>query len=124
MTSLLTLISNRKKYYFMKGDAVVVGRGDLKNLKGWVEKVKEDIVHVKPEMDDLPITLSFNEKELCKCFKLGDHVKVASGMQEGATGMVVKVDGFMLIIISDTKKRRCKHFYVSKSSLRLFLSTI
>jgi transcription elongation factor SPT5 len=49
-------------------------------------------------------TLAFNEKELCKFFKPGDHVKVVSGVQEGATGMVVKVEGHVLIILSDTTK--------------------
>ncbi|KAK9271283.1 hypothetical protein L1049_026873 [Liquidambar formosana] len=41
MSSLSTLFANRKKGHFMKGDAVIVIKGDLKNLKGWVEKVKE-----------------------------------------------------------------------------------
>ncbi|KAG0463036.1 hypothetical protein HPP92_021512 [Vanilla planifolia] len=110
MASLSTLIANRKKGHFMKGDAVVVVRGDLKNLKGWVEKVEENTVHIKPEMAGLPKTLAFNEKELCKYFKLGDHVKVISGVQEGATGMVVKVDGHVLIIASDTTKEDIRVF--------------
>ena len=42
--------------------------------------------------------------ELCEYFKPGDHVKVVSGVQEGATGMVVKVEGHVLIILSDTSK--------------------
>jgi len=49
-------------------------------------------------------TLAFNEKELCKFFKPGDHVKVVSGVREGATGMVVKVESHVLIILSDTTK--------------------
>lgn len=110
MASLSTLISNRKKGHFMKGDAVVVVHGDLKNLKGWVEKVEEDTVHMKPEMPGLPKTLSFMEKELCKHFQLGDHVKVFSGVQEGATGMVVKVDAHVLIIASDTTKEDIRVF--------------
>ena len=55
-------------------------------------------------------TLAFNEKELCKYFKPGDHVKVVSGVQEGATGMVVKVDGHVLIILSDTTKEHVSKF--------------
>ncbi|KAK8965315.1 hypothetical protein KSP40_PGU017846 [Platanthera guangdongensis] len=110
MASLSTLISNRKKGHFMKGDAVVVVRGDLKNLKGWVEKVEEDTVHMKPDMPGLPKTLSLNEKQLCKHFQLGDHVKVFSGVQEGATGMVVKVDAHVLIIASDTTKEDIRVF--------------
>lgn len=54
-------------------------------------------------------TLAFNEKELCKYFKPGDHVKVVSGVQEGATGMVVKVEGHVLIILSDTTKEHVSH---------------
>ena len=56
-------------------------------------------------MDEiLQKTLAFNEKELCKYFKPGDHVKVVSGVQEGTTGMVVKVESHVLIILSDTTK--------------------
>ncbi|WOK96147.1 hypothetical protein Cni_G04854 [Canna indica] len=110
VASLSTLFANRKKGHFMKGDAVIVVRGDLKNLMGWVEKVEEDTVHIRPKMTGLPKTLAFNEKELCKYFKPGDHVKVVSGVQEGATGMVVKVEGHVLIILSDTTKEHLRVF--------------
>lgn len=49
-------------------------------------------------------TLAVNEKELCKYFEPGNHVKVVSGTQEGATGMVVKVEQHVLIILSDITK--------------------
>lgn len=49
-------------------------------------------------------TLAVNERELCKYFEPGNHVKVVSGSQEGATGMVVKVEQHVLIILSDTTK--------------------
>lgn len=49
-------------------------------------------------------TLALNQKELCKYFEPGNHVKVVSGTQEGATGMVVKVEQHVLIILSDTTK--------------------
>ncbi|OVA07395.1 Transcription elongation factor Spt5 [Macleaya cordata] len=109
MASLSALFSNRKKGHFMKGDAVIVVKGDLKNLMGWVEKVEEDIVHIRPKMKDLPKTL-VNEKELCKYFKPGNHVKVVSGAQEGATGMVVKVEDHVLIIVSDVTKEDIRVF--------------
>ncbi|KAK9160213.1 hypothetical protein Syun_006554 [Stephania yunnanensis] len=105
MAGLSTLLANRKKGRFMRGDAVTVIRGDLKNLMGWVEKVEEDNVHIRPEMEDLPERiLAVNERDLCKYFKPGDHVKVVSGAQEGTTGMVVKVEGRVLILVSDTTK--------------------
>ncbi|KAK7351044.1 hypothetical protein VNO77_10188 [Canavalia gladiata] len=85
--------------------------GDLKNLKGWVEKVDEDNVHIRPaEIKGLPKTLAVNEKELCKYFEPGNHVKVVSGAQEGATGMVVKVEQHVLILISDTTKEHIRVF--------------
>ncbi|KAL6315741.1 hypothetical protein AAG906_007164 [Vitis piasezkii] len=89
MASLSTLFANRKKGHFMKGDA------------GWVEKVEEENVHIRPEMKGLP---------LCKYFEPGNHVKVVSGTQEGATGMVVKVEGHVLIILSDTTKEHLRVF--------------
>jgi len=50
-------------------------------------------------------TIAVNEKELCKYFEPGNHVKVVvSGAQEGAMGMVVKVEQHVLILISDTTK--------------------
>ncbi|WOL14064.1 hypothetical protein Cni_G22844 [Canna indica] len=118
VASLSTLFANRKKGNFMKGDAVIVVRGDSKKLMGWVEKVEEDTVHIRPKMKGLPKTLAFNEKELCKYFKPGDHVKVVSGVQEGATGMVVKVEGHVLIILSNTTNEHLRIFadHVVKSS--------
>lgn len=56
MSGLSTLFANRKKGHFMKGDRVIVVKGDLKNLKGWVEKVEEDTVHIKPNEKGLPVS--------------------------------------------------------------------
>ncbi|KAI9388842.1 hypothetical protein POPTR_009G124200v4 [Populus trichocarpa] len=110
VASLSTLFANRKKGHFMKGDAVIVVKGDLKSLKGWVEKVDEENVHIRPEMKGLPKTLAVNEKELCKYFEPGNHVKVVSGTHEGVTGMVVKVEQHVLIILSDTTKEHIRVF--------------
>ncbi|CAM0943830.1 unnamed protein product [Alopecurus aequalis] len=110
VASLSTLFTNRKKGHFMKGDAVVVVKGDLKNLEGCVEKVEDDTVHIRPKQSGLPKTLAFNAKDLCKHFNPGDHVKVVSGVQQGATGMVVKVEGHVLIILSDTTKEHIRVF--------------
>lgn len=59
VASLSTLFANRKKGHFMKGDAVIIIKGDLKNLKGWVEKVDEDNVHIRPEIKGLPVRINF-----------------------------------------------------------------
>lgn len=110
MTSLTTLFANRKKGHFMKGDRVIIVKGDLKNLKGWVEKVEEDTVHIKPNAAGLPKTLAVSEKELCKYFEPGNHVKVVSGATEGATGMVLTVQGHVVNIVSDTTKEVLRVF--------------
>lgn len=110
MSSLSTLFANRKKGHFMKGDRVIVVKGDLRNLKGWVEKVEEDTVHIKPSEKGLPKTLAISDKELCKYFEPGNHVKVVSGATEGATGMVVSVEGHVVNIVSDTTKELLRVF--------------
>ncbi|KAI3768812.1 hypothetical protein L2E82_19647 [Cichorium intybus] len=104
IASLSSLFANRKKGHFMKGDRVIVIKGDLKNLKGSVEKVEEDTVHIKPHAHGLPKTLAVSERELCKYFEIGNHVKVVSGAQEGVTGMVVKAEGHFINMVSDTTK--------------------
>ncbi|KAK7247238.1 hypothetical protein RIF29_42117 [Crotalaria pallida] len=108
--SLAASLAIRKKAHFVKGDAVIVIKGDLKNLKGLVEKVDEDYVHIRPEIKGLPKTLVLNENELCKCFDSGNHVKVVSGAHEGTSGMVVKVEQHVLILISDTTKEHVRVF--------------
>ncbi|XP_074337491.1 putative transcription elongation factor SPT5 homolog 1 [Apium graveolens] len=110
MASLSTLFANRMKGHFMKGDNVVVVKGDLKNLKGVVEKVEEGTVYIKPYDEGLPKTLAVREKELCKYFEPGNHVKVVSGASEGATGMVVTVERHLVNIVSDTTKEVIKVF--------------
>ncbi|KAL9252903.1 putative transcription elongation factor SPT5 homolog 1 [Drosera capensis] len=107
---LTALFANRKKGHFMKGDAVIIVKGDLKNLKGWVEKVEDGYVHIRPNEKGLPRTLAINEKELCKYFEPGNHVKVVSGSHEGVTGMVIMVEGHVLIILSDTTKEHLRVF--------------
>ncbi|KAL3638889.1 hypothetical protein CASFOL_016796 [Castilleja foliolosa] len=104
MSSLTMLFANRKKGHFMKGDRVIIAKGDLRNLKGWVEKVEEDTVHIKPKEKGLPKTLAVSEKELCKYFEPGNHVKVVSGVSEGATGMVVSVEGHVVNLVSDSTR--------------------
>ncbi|PIA56277.1 hypothetical protein AQUCO_00700545v1 [Aquilegia coerulea] len=104
------LLGNREKGHFVEGDAVLVLIGDLKNLMGRVEKVEEEYVHIRPKMKDMPRSLVVSKKDVCKYFKPGDHIKVVSGAREGATGMVVKVEGQFLIIVSDSTKEDIRVF--------------
>ncbi|KAF3508382.1 hypothetical protein F2Q69_00001612 [Brassica cretica] len=113
-----TLFANRKKGHFMKGDEVIVIKGDLKNLKGWVEKVDEENVLIRSEMKGLHNPLAVNERELCKYFEPGNHVKVVSGTHKEATGMVVKVDQHVVFLLTDTTKQQIRVFadHVVKSA--------
>lgn len=54
---MFILFVNRKKGYFMKGDEVIVIKGDLKNLKGWVEKVDEENVFIRLEMKGFNVSI-------------------------------------------------------------------
>ena len=42
------------------------------------------------------------QSQLRKYFATGDHVKVVVGKHDGETGMVVKVEGNVAVIFSDT----------------------
>nr|GLL33113.1 putative transcription elongation factor SPT5 homolog 1 isoform X1 [Ipomoea trifida] len=111
-SDMATLFGNRKKGQFMKGDRVIVVKGELKNLKGWVEKVEENIVHIRPKEKNLhnKTLISVGEKEVCKYFEAGNHVKVVCGASEGATGMVASVEGHMVNLVSDTTKEIIRVF--------------
>ncbi|KAI3926533.1 hypothetical protein MKX01_011429 [Papaver californicum] len=102
--SMSTSRGNRRKCNYMKGDAVMVVKGDLINLMGWVQKVEDDNLHIKPNRKDLHTTVVVNAKYVCKYFKAGDHVKVVSGAHAGVTGTVIKVNSNVLIIVSDATR--------------------
>eukprot|EP01018_Ginkgo_biloba_P037558 Gb_30110 [translate_table: standard] len=93
----------QKKREFVKGDTIIIVAGELKDLIGRVEKVEDDIVHIKSKMEGLEHeTLMCKTKDIRKFFKTGNHVKVVNGVHRGATGMVVKVEGDVVVIVSDT----------------------
>ena len=58
MFSLSTLFADRKKGHFMKGDQVVIVKGDLIGIMGWVEKVEESTVYIRHRTKDLPVRSS------------------------------------------------------------------
>ncbi|MCL7030210.1 hypothetical protein MKW94_009696 [Papaver nudicaule] len=103
-SAVSTSLENSRECPFRKGDAVIVVQGDLKTLTGRVERVEDYNLHIKPERKDLHATVVVNAKYVCKYFKVGGHVKVVSGVHEGSTGTVIKVDSHKLILISDATR--------------------
>ena len=57
---LQALSAKRKKGHFIKGDTIIVVKGDLKNLKGKVDKVDKDNVYITPEIVGLPVSMNDN----------------------------------------------------------------
>ena len=98
---------------FVKGDKVEVTEGDLQGLFGRVLGTAPDglRVLVKPtgEFEDIepqPVEAS----ALRKRFEAGDHVKVLRGAAAGTTGLVVRVDGPVLAMLSDAGREEVRVF--------------
>ncbi|CAI7785637.1 unnamed protein product [Closterium sp. NIES-54] len=102
--------ANRQRGRLVKGDVVEVVEGDLKGLKGRVEKVDDDEVIIRPHHDELKDLLPVKESQLRKFFQTGDHVKVVAGQNDGVTGMIVKVEGHIAIVLSDTSREHVRVF--------------
>ncbi|XP_064385499.1 transcription elongation factor SPT5-like isoform X2 [Halichondria panicea] len=83
------------------GDVVEVVEGDLMNLQGKVISVEMDTVTIMPKHEDLKDPLEFQARELRKYFVVGDHVKVVAGRHEAETGLVVRIEPNLAVLLSD-----------------------
>lgn len=102
-------LMSKRKGQFVKGDAVIVVQGDLKNLMGIVVKVDDDNIHIRPKDEKLIDSLLLKESQLCKFFKIGDYVKVVAGTHEGATGMIVRAGAESVVILSDATRENVRY---------------
>ncbi len=101
----------RKRITFQKGDRVRVMKGDLKNLLGVVEAVKDKEVTILPQHEELKNErLVVDAGDLQKFFSAGDHVKILTGKFEGETGMIVKVEDDTATVLSDSESKEMKVF--------------
>ena len=100
------------KISFAKGDAIIVTKGDLRNLIGTVQEVKTSgIISINPKHAELSgQTLEVEADKLEKYFTVGSHVKVIRGKFEGSTGMVTDVKGTIASVFSDTTQEDLKVF--------------
>jgi transcription elongation factor SPT5 len=58
--------------------------------------------------------LTFSSLELRKYFKAGDHVRVVNGRYEGDTGLIVRVEENLVILLSDLSMHEviCGHYWL------------
>uniref|UniRef100_A0A0N5AR43 Transcription elongation factor SPT5 n=1 Tax=Syphacia muris TaxID=451379 RepID=A0A0N5AR43_9BILA len=93
---------------FSPGDFIEVADGELVNLRGKVQSVDGEKVVVIPDHEELKEPLTLNAYELRKFFRPGDHVKVTNGRYEGDTGLVVRVEENLVILLSDLTMHELK----------------
>ncbi|VDO23753.1 unnamed protein product, partial [Brugia timori] len=93
---------------FSPGDYVEVADGELVNLRGRVQSVDGEKIVMLPDHEDLKEPLTLNACELRKFFKTGDHVKVINGRYEGDTGLIVRVEDNLVILLSDLTMHELK----------------
>ncbi|KAL6739230.1 hypothetical protein Aduo_012706 [Ancylostoma duodenale] len=88
-------------HFFAPGDNVEVTEGELVNLRGKVVSVDGPKVVMMPDHEELKEPLTLNVTELRKYFRPGDHVKMISGRYEGDTGLIVRVEHNLVVVLSD-----------------------
>ncbi|GMR48595.1 hypothetical protein PMAYCL1PPCAC_18790 [Pristionchus mayeri] len=103
----LTSVSE-SAHSFAPGDMVEVAEGELVNLMGRIQSVDGDKVVILPEHEDLKEPLTLNAWEIKKRFKQGDHVKILAGRYEGDTGLVVRVENNLVVVLSDLSMHEMK----------------
>ena len=108
--ALLSKTALDKSHNFVQGDVVEVCKGELLHLTGTIIGVDGDKVRMMPNHEELKEPIEFVAAELKKHFKVGEHVKVIGGRNEGETGLIVRVEENFAIIISDlTTEEVCCH---------------
>lgn len=98
----LPAVDLKRAVKFVKGDKVVVTEGSLKNLMGTVLTVEEHEVTLMPTNVALRDAIRIVDTSLRKHFQAGDHVKVVGGQYVGETGLVLKLEGNIAIIHTDS----------------------
>jgi transcription elongation factor SPT5 len=99
---------------FAPGDRVIVVSGDLKNLEATVASIHPDQnkLLLRPHLpgaEGKPSTSAADlvdaaPHELRKLFRVGDHVRAVSGPRAGESGLVVRVDGGVVALLSDATR--------------------
>lgn len=99
--ALLSKTALDKTHNFIPTDVVEVCQGELIHLTGTIIGIDGDKVRMMPNHEELKEPIEFMASELRKHFKVGEHVKVIGGRNEGETGLIVRVEDNIAIILSD-----------------------
>jgi len=84
------------------GDKVEVYEGEQTGLYGSVVAVTADIISVRAEGGEIHgQVVEVSSKSVRKRFDLGEHVKVLAGKNANVSGMVVRVKGDVVTLMSD-----------------------
>lgn len=78
-----------------------VANGELVHLTGVIIGIDGEKIRMMPNHEDLKEPIEFTASELKKHFKIGEHVKVIGGRNEGETGLIVYVQENTATILSD-----------------------
>ncbi|CAF4350494.1 unnamed protein product, partial [Rotaria sp. Silwood2] len=93
---------------FSSGDSIEVCEGELINLQGIIIDINGDSIRVLPKHEAFKDEILLKANEIRKYFSIGNHVKVLNVRFEGATGMIVGIDGRKAIVLSDGTKDEVK----------------
>ncbi|ORY31230.1 hypothetical protein BCR39DRAFT_465969 [Naematelia encephala] len=93
------------------GDKVEVYEGEQSGLYGAVVAVTPDVITIRAEGGEIHgQTVEVPAKSARKRFEIGEHVKILSGKNLNATGMVVEVRGDVVTLMSDQGEQEIKVF--------------
>ncbi|XP_059656766.1 putative transcription elongation factor SPT5 homolog 1 [Cornus florida] len=81
---VIPLYSRTGRRIILGKDLVIVVEGARKDIKGPVEKIEGDNVHTRPTDGGYAKAFGVRDKEVCKCFNHGKHLKLVSGATESS----------------------------------------
>lgn len=99
---------------FQPGDNVEIRRGEQAKTLGRVTGISlNEVTIIVTDAGDKQLVnqeLTVTASDLRKVFSLGDHVKVVGGKHTDQTGLVIKIDGESVVLLSDQTREDVRVF--------------
>lgn len=117
LKTLVEQTQRRRKFEknLSRGERVIVMNGDYIGSRGTVVDIEGPSVVVKLDDSASGETIAFTPAEVGKLFEPGERVEVTEGKHKGVRGVVDRVQGGRVFLISDNKKEQIE---VDLSELR------